>query len=234
MAPRHKRALQAIGRRLQHQQWTTPALPRPRAGILTRRIRQGQRSNQVKSSERTTRQFTSPVCTGHRFARRYRVPKPIARRSTDICFKIADIKDQFDAIQDPDVGASKEQDELLIDGPMLLDGGQATYDLQMVLYDMPSRDVVDRLIFRYFNSAENSIGMYRAIHGEYEALTVTQAILHPPTFEKEARLPHLKRGEGRLILTVSPILAGLVIRHSAVDCLALRHHGHGDNAVRQG
>lgn len=42
---------------------------------------------------------------------------------------------------------------------MLLDGGQATYDLQTVLYDMPPREVADKLIFRYFNSAENSIGM---------------------------------------------------------------------------
>lgn len=48
-------------------------------------------------------------------------------------------------------------------GPMLLDGDQATFDIHTVLLDVPPKDVVDKLIFRYFNSAENSIGMIHQI-----------------------------------------------------------------------
>lgn len=47
---------------------------------------------------------------------------------------------------------------------MLLDGGQATYDMPTVLHDLPPREVADKLVFRYFNSAENSIGMYTVAH----------------------------------------------------------------------
>lgn len=72
--------------------------------------------------------------------------------------QISDIKDQFNQIQDVDDSTSDGQDNLEINGPMLLDGGQATYDLQAVLRDMPPREAVDKVIFRYFNSAENSIG----------------------------------------------------------------------------
>ncbi len=41
---------------------------------------------------------------------------------------------------------------------MLLEGPGGTSDIQDILSDLPPRNIVDRLIFRYFNSAEYSIG----------------------------------------------------------------------------
>lgn len=74
------------------------------------------------------------------------------------CVQLADIRDQFDEIKEYDL--SQDHNGHDINGPMLLDGGQATYDLPTVLDDMPPREVADKLIFRYFNSAENSIGTF--------------------------------------------------------------------------
>lgn len=50
---------------------------------------------------------------------------------------------------------------------MLLDGGQTTYTLQAVLQGMPQREIVDKLVYRYFNSAENSIGLYMVMQYGY-------------------------------------------------------------------
>jgi hypothetical protein len=73
--------------------------------------------------------------------------------------QIADIRGE---IEEAESSPSQDDEDLEANGPMLLDGGQATYDLPTVMRDMPPKDVVDKLIFRYFNSAENSIGAYIA------------------------------------------------------------------------
>lgn len=83
--------------------------------------------------------------------------------------QIVDIRERFDEIKEMDNSPSEDPDSLAINGPMLLDGGQATYDIQAVLCDMPAKDVADKLIFRYFNSAENSIGRMVSLNrdGQY-------------------------------------------------------------------
>ena len=52
--------------------------------------------------------------------------------------------------------------------PMLLSGTQPLPDLQSVIADLPARVMTDRLLYRFFQSTENSL-----------------VILHIPTFEKE-------------------------------------------------
>lgn len=72
--------------------------------------------------------------------------------------QIADIREQLEHSKDT-TGATFEEPEDPVSGPMLLDGGQATFDIPTVLRDLPPKDSADKLVFRYFNSAENSIGM---------------------------------------------------------------------------
>lgn len=74
--------------------------------------------------------------------------------------QIADIREQLEHAKDT-TDATFEEADAPVSGPMLLDGGQATFDIPTVLLDVPPKDAVDKLIFRYFNSAENSIGKIR-------------------------------------------------------------------------
>lgn len=45
-------------------------------------------------------------------------------------------------------------------GPMLLEGQRSYSDLADILADMPEKAVADKLISRYFNSAEPAIGAF--------------------------------------------------------------------------
>lgn len=72
--------------------------------------------------------------------------------------KVADIRDQLDGANAKEPDSPRDQDLVEAGGPMLLDGRQETFDLQTVLLDLPERQAVDRLVYRYFNSAEITIG----------------------------------------------------------------------------
>ncbi|KAK5171854.1 uncharacterized protein LTR77_003490 [Saxophila tyrrhenica] len=85
---------------------------------------------------------------------------------TSVCNEIADLREQIDqsAEESPPYGVDTNQSRM----SMLLEGVRGAKDLQDVLADLPSRNVCNRLIHRYFNSAEYSI-----------------VVLHMPTFERE-------------------------------------------------
>lgn len=107
-------------------------------------------------------------------------------RSALTAAQIADIRDVIEG-SDLSPGSSQEEEAAGISGPMLLDGGQATYDLPTVLLDLPPRQSVDKIVYRYFNSAEQSIGESGNRSVAISLLTICKAILHSPTFQAEVR-----------------------------------------------
>ncbi|KAK5988021.1 Equisetin cluster transcription factor eqxF [Cladobotryum mycophilum] len=83
-----------------------------------------------------------------------------------ICTEIANIREFVDQGNVADPAHPTEQSHP--SGPMLLEGTREVSNLAEVLLDIPSREVSDRLVSRYFNSMEASI-----------------VLIHAPTFQEE-------------------------------------------------
>lgn len=79
-------------------------------------------------------------------------------------FQVADIRDHFDQGDSPVSDDSPTNTDGLSQGsshePMLLEGLRAKFSLPVVLADVPPKHIADRLVSRYFNSTQNSIGTY--------------------------------------------------------------------------
>ncbi|EEU45211.1 uncharacterized protein NECHADRAFT_40978 [Fusarium vanettenii 77-13-4] len=73
---------------------------------------------------------------------------------TAICTEVEKIREHLDR---GDAAAQvDDQDPSQSDGPMLLEGVGQISDIETIMADIPPKDVVDRLVSRYFNSTEPS------------------------------------------------------------------------------
>lgn len=57
-------------------------------------------------------------------------------------------------------GPNDLEPELAPTGPLLLEGHRGHSDIADILADLPEKSIADKLISRYFNSAEPAIGAF--------------------------------------------------------------------------
>ncbi|RSL73543.1 hypothetical protein CEP53_000670 [Fusarium sp. AF-6] len=88
------------------------------------------------------------------------------RHWTAICTEVEKIREHLDRGEAP--AQVDDQDQSQSPGPMLLEGVGQLSDIETIMTDIPPKDVVDRLVSRYFNSTEPST-----------------IVFHAPTFEQE-------------------------------------------------
>ncbi|UPL00951.1 hypothetical protein LCI18_011885 [Fusarium solani-melongenae] len=85
---------------------------------------------------------------------------------TAICTEVEKIREHLD--RGEAAAQAEDQDQSQSHGPMLLEGVGQISNIETIMADIPPKDVVDRLVSRYFNSTEPST-----------------IVFHAPTFEQE-------------------------------------------------